>query len=386
MILHLDMDAFFASVEERDNPRLRGKCIIVGKQSRRSVVAAANYEARKFGVHSAMPMYQARQKCPDAVFLPPRMDRYKELSNKIISLLKEFSPLVEPVSIDEAYLDITGCTRLHGSPAELGIKIKKNIKETLNLTCSIGIAPNKFLAKIASDMDKPDGLTIIMPDKALQFIESLPIDKVPGVGQTTKRQLELIGIKTLADVKKYPEKTLFKRLGKFGRRLMELSACIDDSPVTVQRPPQSISSEKTLPEDTVDKTLLNKYLLVQAEKVGEELRKKQLRAKTITLKIKHADFKQATRSLTLSAPTQSTKTIYASAGNLLNAYRVIKKVRLIGVGASGLVPAPTPVQLDIFPDGEKQNLSWENVDKAVDAITKKFGKDIIKRATLSKPR
>jgi len=384
MILHIDMDAFFASVEELDNPHLKGRCVIVGKQTRRSVVAAANYEARKFGVHSAMPMYQAKQKCPDAIFLPPRMGRYKELSNKIISLLKEFSPLVEPVSIDEAYLDITGCTRLQGGPAELGLKIKKKIKETLNLTCSVGIAPNKFLAKIASDMDKPDGLTVIKPDKAMQFIESLPIHKVSGVGRKTNKQLELIGIKTLGDVKKYPEKMLLKKLGKFGQKLRELSACIDNSPVTPRQPPKSVSSEKTLPGNTGDKKLLEDYLLAQAEDVGRELRKLGVKATTITLKIKRADLKRVTRSLTLTVPTHSSKTIYTEAANLLRAYKMTKEIRLIGIGVSGLVPAATPVQLDIFADGKKKNLSWENVDKAVDAITKKYGKDVIKRATLSK--
>lgn len=384
MILHIDMDAFFASVEQLDNPQHKGRCVIVGGQSARSVVAAASYEARKFGVHSAMPIYQAKEKCPDAIFLPPRMDRYKELSNKIISLLKEFSPLVEPVSIDEAYLDITGCTRLQGGPVELGFKIKNQIKKTLNLTCSVGIAPNKFLAKIASDMDKPDGLTAIMPDKAMQFIEALPVCKVPGVGRKTNKQLELIGIKTLGDVKKYPEKMLLKRLGKFGQKLRELSTCLDNSPVTPRRPPKSASSEKTLPENTGDKKLLETYLLAQAEGVGRELRKLGVKATTITLKIKQADFKRVTRSFALTVPTQSSKPIYTEAAKLLRAYKMTKKIRLIGIAASGFVPAATPVQMDIFAGGKNKSLSWENVDKTMDAITKKFGKDVIKRATLSK--
>ncbi len=383
MILHIDMDAYYASVEQLDNPGIAGKCVIVGGLSGRSVVSAASYEARKFGIHSAMPMYQARQKCPHGIFIRPRMDRYKALSQKIMSLLESFSPCVEPVSIDEAYVDIAGCERLHGEPREIAVSIKQKIKETVNLTCSVGIGANKFIAKIASDMNKPDGLTIILPDQTPQFIENLPIQKVPGVGETRRRQLEDMGIKTLGDVRKYPEKMILKKLGKFGQRLLELSAGIDDSPVTPGSRHKSVSTEETLPQDIDDKKLLSNYLLVQAESVARELRKKDLRAKTITLKIKHADFKQVTRSVTLPAPTQSSETVYMTASKLLRAYKIITKVRLIGVGASGLVSASVPVQMDIFENTEKRSHNWEKVGRAVDTITQKFGKDVIKRGTLS---
>lgn len=386
MILHIDMDAFFASVEQLDNPHLKGKCVIVGGLSNRSVVSAASYEARKFGIHSAMPMYRAKQKCPRGIFLPPRMNRYKEVSKKIMSLLKTFSPLVEPVSIDEAYMDITGCKRLHGKPEEVALNIKKKIKETVNLTCSVGIAPNKFLSKIASDMDKPDGLTIIMPDNVQQFIEFLPIYKVPGVGKKMKKHLELMGIKMLGDVKKYPEKMLLKRFGKFGQRLIKLSACIDNSPVTPCRHHKSVSSEETLSEDTRDKKLLNNYLLMHSENVVRELRRMGVRAKTITLKIKHADFQQVTRSVTLTDPTQSSETIYMHAVRLLRTYKIIKKIRLIGVGASGLFSDAVPLQMDLFDGEKKRNRNWEEVDKAIDIIIQKYGKDAIKRATLKKSK
>lgn len=377
------MDAYFASVEQLDNPDLAGKCVIVGGLSGRSVVSAASYEARKFGIHSALPMYQARQKCPHGIFIRPRMDRYKALSRKIMSLLKDFSPCVEPVSIDEAYVDIIGCEKLLGEPREIAFRIKQKIKESFNLTCSVGIGANKFIAKIASDMNKPDGLTIILPDQTQQFIENLPIHKVPGVGKTRHRQLEDMGIKTLGDARKYPEKMILKKLGKFGQRLLKLSYGTDDSPVTPISRRKSVSTEETLPQDIDDKKLLGNYLLMQSESVARELRKKNLRTKTITLKIKHADFKQATRSITLHAPTQSSETVYKTASKLLRAYRIITKVRLIGVGVSGLVSASVPVQMDIFENVKKRSDSWEKVDKTVDTITQKFGKDVIKRGTLS---
>jgi len=382
MILHIDMDAFYASVEQLDNPELKGKCIIVGGTSKRGVVSAASYEARKFGVHSAMPMYQAKQKCSEGIFLFPRIDRYKEVSKKIMSLLNNFSPLIETVSIDEAYIDITGCETIYGEPEEIGLQIKKKIKESVNLTCSIGIAPNKFLAKIASDMDKPDGLFIIMPDKVQHFIESLPLLKVPGVGRTSFKHLEQIGIQTLRDVKKYPEKMLMKRLGKFGQRLIELSKGIDNSPVEPYAKRKSISREETLKEDTREKKLLSKYLLRQSEKVGRDLRRLGVKGKTVTLKIKRSDFKQVTRRTTIDIPTQSSKVIYIEAKKLLDAYKILKKIRLIGLGVSGLVSDDLPIQMNLFSNNKKKNSSWEKVDRAVDTITKKYGKDVITRATL----
>ena len=382
MILHIDMDAFYASVEELDNPLLKGRCIIVAGQSERSVVSAANYEARKFGVHSAMPVFQAREKCPEAIFLPPRMGRYKELSAKFMSILREFSPLVEPVSIDEAYVDVTGCGRLLGGVREIARSIKKRIKEKLNLTCSLGAAPNKFLAKIASDMDKPDGLTIIMPENVRQFIEFLPIHKVPGVGKNTHDKLKLLGIKTLGDVKKYPEEILLKKFGKFGRRLMELADGIDRSVVTPGSETKSVSSEETLLEDTDDKQVLKRYILKQAEKVGRELRKLDIRARTISIKIKHSDFKQVTRSVTIKDPTQSSEVIIGEAFQLLESYRLPKKARLIGVGVFNLVSEAEPIQIDIFKRDDTKNSNWKKLDKAIDTITDKFGADVIKRASL----
>ncbi len=382
MILHIDMDAFFASVEELDNPLLKGKCVIVGGQSERGVVSAANYAARKLGVHSAMPVFQAREKCPEAIFLPPRMGRYKEVSAKFMAILREFSPLVEPVSIDEAYVDIKGCGRLFGGINEIALSIKKRIRERLNLSCSLGAAPNKFLAKIASDMDKPDGLTIIMPENVQQFIGSLPIHKVPGVGKNTQDRLKLLGIRTLGDVKKYPAEILQKKFGKFGRRLMELADGIDRSVVIPVSKTKSVSAEETLLRDTYDKQVLRKYILKQAERVGRELRKLDVKARTISVKIKHSDFKQITRSATIQGPTQSSEVIIREAFQLLENYRMPKEARLIGVGVSNLVSEAEPVQADIFESHDSENSNWEKLDEAIDTITGKFGADVIKRASL----
>ena len=384
MILHIDMDAFYASVEQLDNPDLKGKCIIVGGRSNRGVVSAASYEARKYGIRSAMPIFMAKQKCPQGVFVSPRMKRYKEISKEIMKLLFNFSPLVEPISIDEAYMDISGARRLLGSPEQVGMHIKEKIKEKVNLTCSVGIAPNKFLAKIASDMKKPDGLFIITPDEAHEFIKSLPIYRVPGIGKKTGVHLKNLNISTLGDVKKYPKKLLLKRLGKFGQRLVELSNCIDHSPVIPFAQRKSVSTERTLAVDTRDLTILKNFVLRHSEEVGRELRKLKVKAKTITLKLKSEDFKQITRSTTIDKPTQSTKTIYSTASNLLLNYRLRKKIRLIGVGASGLMPAAMPHQAELFEQNKKMGDNWEKVERAVDAIIEKFGQDAVKRATLTK--
>ena len=380
MILHIDMDAFYASVEQLDYPEYKGKCIIVGGSSSRGVVSAASYEARKCGVHSAMPIFQAKQKCPHGIFVRPRIKRYKEISDSVMSLLKDFSPIVEQVSIDEAYMDISGTERLLGPPEQVGALIKKRIQENISLTCSVGIAPVRFLAKIASDLEKPDGLTIIPQDEIETFIASLPIRKVPGVGKVTFDQLNLLGIKYLGDIKKHSVELLIKRLGKYGKRLLELSNGNDSTAITPDVGHKSVSTEHTLSEDTQDKFYLNKFLLKHSIEVAKELRKLDVCAKTITLKIKHTDFKLVTRSITISAPTHSSDKIYREASQLLAKYHLDKKVRLIGVGASNFAESGSPVQMDIFESSKKKNNNWEKIDKALDSISEKFGKKAVKRA------
>jgi DNA polymerase IV len=382
MILHIDMDAFYASVEQRDRPELKGVCVVVGGSSNRGVVSTASYEARKFGVHSAMPIFQAKKLCPDAVFLFPRMNHYRTVSGQIMEILSAYSPRMEAVSIDEAYLDISGCERSLGSAQSIAAEIKQRIKAKIGLTCSIGVAPSKFLAKIASEMDKPDGLHIIHPDEVTGIIDTLPIAKVPGVGKKTAEILTGLQIKTLGDVKRYPRETLVRRLGKYGYRLAELAAGVDTEAVSPDREIKSISSEVTLPADTDDVETLCGHLLHQADDVGRQLRAKGVRAKTITIKIKHADFKQVTRSLTVSLPTQSADSIYRAATDLLKACPLTSKVRLIGVGASGLLSQSVPKQMDLFGGKKQKSMSWEKVETALDDIDRKFGKGSVRKARL----
>jgi DNA polymerase-4 len=348
------------------------------------VVSAASYEARQYGVHSAMPIFQAREKCPGGVYIPPRMARYRQISEKVMAILQTFSPLVEPVSIDEAFMDITGCERLQGSPEEIARAIKADIRGQLNLTCSVGGAPVRFLAKIASDMNKPDGMTIISPQEVPGFIRTLPIDKVPGVGKNALERLHRLGIHFLGDVSEFSLHGLEKTLGRFGRRLAELAAGKDRTPVSPDSERKSISSEITLDRNTRDREQLKKILLQQSQIVARGLREHAFRARTITLKIKQADFRQFTRNKTMATPTQSSETIYKAAVALFERCRFGQDVRLIGVGASGFVNDAVPVQMDMFPSpaGPGEN-TWEKVDQALDRISRKFGDAAVQRANLA---
>jgi DNA polymerase-4 len=384
MILHVDMDAFYASVEQLDNPWLKGRCVIVGGTGGRGVVSAASYEARAFGVRSAMPIFQARPLCPQGVFIHPRMDRYQEVSGEVMAVLQEFSPLVEQVSIDEAFMDLSGTERLHGPPDEVGRILKKRILEAVHLTCSVGVAPNRFLAKIASDFRKPDGLTVIHPDQVADFIDRLPIGKVPGVGPKTQPKVAEFGIRFLGDIRKFPEATLESIFGSYGRRLLDLSRGIDPTPITPDSPAKSVSSECTLEEDTREKTALTRCLLEQAEEVAAGLRKEGVKARTVVLKIKHADFKLCTRRTTFASPTQSSKELYRHALRLLEEYRITQKIRLIGLGATGFVPADAPRQQELFAGEKRSRDGWEKMDRTVETIKSKFGDKVIQRATLKK--
>ena len=381
MIFHIDMDAFYASVEILDNPELKGKPVIVGGLSGRGVVAAASYEARKYGVHSAMPMFQALKKCPDARVVLPRKSRYKQVSQNVMDILRSFSPLVEQVSIDEAYLDAGGCSRLFGPVDILAGEIKNKIKERIHLTCSVGIAPVKFLAKIASDINKPDGLTLISPERAMDFVCSLPIGKAPGVGPRLFQELRTLGVSTLGDIQKIPEKFLTDKFGKFGKRLKELSMGIDESRVVPFSVPKSVSSEETLDFDTLDRELLKQHLLYQADEVGRQLRKAGVRAKTVSIKLKYSDFHQITRSITLKKPTCSSNTLFHEAFRLFETCELIKKVRLIGIGASGFVCTHHPVQMTLFEMPNPVDQNWEKVEKTMDLIQGRFGEKMFRRAT-----
>jgi len=384
MIIHVDMDAFFASVEQLDHPELRGKPVMVAGMEARGVVAAASYEARRFGVHSAMPVFQARQKCPLGIFVPPRRSRYHEVSQQVMAVLASFTPVIEPISIDEAFLDVTGCGTLFGTPREMGMKIKERISSETGLTCSVGIAPLKFLAKIASDMNKPDGLTCIAPVDVDAFIRTLAVRKISGVGPHTAAVLEKMGILTLGDVRAVSREILVNRLGKYGHRLFDLSRGIDRSSVVVARPVKSISAEETLAVDITDRESLKKILLRQSEDVGRQLRQNGCKARTVVLKVKYYDFQQQTRQKKLSDPTFASEKLFEAAATLLDDFPLKKPVRLIGVGVTDLASPGHARQMDLFAvDDRKRTEKWEKVDTTVDAITDKFGNNAIKKAGIT---
>ncbi len=375
-ILHIDMDAFYASIEQLANPALKGKPVIVGGGTR-GVVSTASYEARTFGIHSAMPIFQAKRLCPHGVYLPVRMKRYQDVSARIMAYLRKVSPIVEQVSIDEAFLDLTGTERLLGDPVILAKKIKKWILDETCLTCSIGVAPNRFLAKIASDWEKPDGLTVIREDQVEDFLKDLPVGKLPGVGKKVMKILQGLGITRTGDLSKLPEGILAKRFGKFGRRLAELSRGIDSSAIVPHSEPKSISSEYTLEQDTDDVMILKKSLLAEAETVGRRLRRHGLKGRTITLKLKYSDFRLITRNRTIESPTDSTKVITDTAFELLTHETRPLKVRLIGVGVSNFETSIQ--QMPLFHKATGCDEKQTRVDRAMDAVSERFGKDILRR-------
>ncbi len=384
MILHVDMDAFFASVEQRDNPTLKGKPIVVSGHSKRSVVSTASYEARKFGIHSAMPVFQAKQRCPHLIILPGSRHKYAMDSKRIMAILREFSPMVEPVSIDEAYLDIRGCEKLFGPPRTIAGKIKTAIFNELALTCSIGIAPVRFLAKIASDMDKPAGVTFIPRDKVEEVINTLPIQKVPGVGRKAMALMASLQINTLGDIRKFDRSLLTRKFGKMGSRLYQLALGIDDTAVETTSVRKSISSETTLAEDISDPAQVRTILLAHAQRVGRDLRKKEWVCRHVSIKIKFSDFTQITRGKKTPSWISSSNAVFDEAVALFDKVILKKKIRLIGVGVSDFQHKSEPVQMSLLPDPDENfEKQWKNVDHAVDSISQKFGSDVVKKASLN---
>ncbi|MEX2573797.1 MAG: DNA polymerase IV [Balneolaceae bacterium] len=352
-ILHIDMDAFFASVEQRDFPEFRGKPVVVGGNPRgRGVVAAASYEARKYGIHSAMPAAQAVRLCPHVIFLTPRFDVYRLISLQIREILYEYTPLVEPLSLDEAYLDITG-TRQSTLPAPLiAREIKKRIKQETGLTASAGVAPNKFLAKIASDMDKPDGLFVIPPEKALLFLEELKIEKFHGVGKATKRKMESLGIENGKDLRDRDVVELVKKFGKAGYHYYRIVRGLDNREVKPDRIRKSIGKEQTFTEDMSDPEEIRTFLTELADKVASSLRRHDAAGKTVTLKARYKNFETVTRSATMKHFVQDPGEIARIATGLLDQTEAGKrKVRLLGITLSSL-------NLDEFRLGEQLEISF----------------------------
>ncbi len=337
-ILHIDMDAFFASVEQRDFPELRGLPVIVGgKPESRGVVAACSYEARKFGVHSAMPCSQAAKLCKDAIFVPHRFDAYREASAGIHTVFKRFTELIEPLSLDEAYLDVTERAAELGSATEVALQIKQQIKDELNLTASAGVSFNKFLAKIASDMDKPNGLYVIRPEAAEDFVEQLDIRKFFGVGKVTEQKMHKLGIYTGADLKRWSEVELQTEFGQSGAYYYRVARGIDERPVRTHRIRKSIGKETTFSSNLIDKAAIWQTLLGIAERIEAILESKQLMAKTVTLKVKYSDFTLNTRSKTHDTGLVSKEQISGALPELLRKTEVgTRPIRLIGITLANL--------------------------------------------------
>ena len=380
-IIHIDMDAFYASIEQRDHPEWKGKPVIVGGAAeKRGVVSAASYEARRFGVHSAMPTAQARRLCPEGIFLPVRMERYQEVSLQIQEILRQYTPLIEPLSLDESFLDVTGSEKLFGPALEMARDMKRKILETTGLTASAGVAPNKFLAKIASDWRKPDGLFEIRPEEVQAFLQDLPIGKLWGVGKRTEEVLRKMGISRVGQLATFPAEWIEKKLGKYGLELMALARGEDDRPVVPHCRPKSISQEETFTPDLADGEEMSRVLLDQAERVGWELRKQKLRGFTVTLKVRYPDFSLVTRSLSLPYPTDQGIEIYEAAMKLLLRTEALqRRARLLGLGVSNLRHREDPEQMTLF---EAQREKVERSLAAVDRIWEKFGPQAIQRASL----
>ena len=377
-IIHLDMDAFYPAVEVLDNPALKGMPVIVGGSRERGVVSSASYEARQFGVHSAQPMATAMRLCPQGVFLPGRMARYREISGQIFDIFFRFTPLVEPLSIDEAFLDVTGSARLFGPAADIARTIKRTVREEIGLTVSAGLAPLKFVAKIASDMDKPDGLTIVPPDRVREFLNPLPISRMWGVGRVTQAALTRLNIRTFQDLSRTSPDLLERHFGKAGLQMHRLSMGIDHREVETEHDAKSIGREETFSSDIRDKREIQKALLFLADKVAKRMRKQGASGKTVTLKVKYGDFTLKTRSETLSRPTDDGGEIYATVCRLLAKTEAgSKPIRLLGVSLSHLHARGE--QLSLF---DPTPLKRKDLNRALDRLHEKFGENSVLPGTL----
>ena len=376
------MDAFYPSVEVLNNPALKGKPVIVGGSKERGVVSSASYEARKFGIHSAQPIAKAKRLCPDGIFLPVRMSRYQEVSKQVFEIFHRFTPLVEPISIDEAFLDVTGSIRLFGQPENIAKKIKQIIFAETGLTISAGVASSKFVAKIASDIDKPDGLTVVHPDGVGDFLASLPVKKMWGVGKVTQLLLSRLNIHTFRDLRQTPVKVLEKKFGKHGVKIHLLAMGVDKRDVIPEHDVKSIGHEQTFLQDIISLDVAQKEILALGNKVARRIRHKGLKGKTITLKVKYSDFVQITRSTTLPKSTDDGLEIYSVACRLLEKTEVTKKpIRLLGISLSQLSFLGIETQLSLF-DQDQSSQKRQRLNTTLDSLCEKFGDQSVLPATL----
>jgi len=376
-ILHVDMDAFYASVEQRDDPSLRGKPVVVGGQTR-GVVAAASYEAREFGIRSAMPMRDALRRCPDLHRVAPRMSHYQDVSAEVFAVFHEFTPLVEGLSLDEAFLDVTQSLQLFGDEVTIAAEIKKRILERTRLTASVGVAPNKLVAKISSDLDKPDGLVVVTCENMREILDPLPVQVIPGIGKETLARLKRIPIITVRDLRLASDRDLKPVFGKFTRRTRDRASGIDDRPVISSRADKSISAEETFDRDLANRKEMHRHLLRLSERTAGRLRARELVAGTVQVKIRQADFTSYTRQRALRPPGNGTEAIYHAAITLLDDWLAEfpgTKVRLLGVGGSELARDAQP---DLF--APQVSAGGSQLDQTVDRIRDKFGDLSLARA------
>ena len=377
VILHVDMDAFFASIAQLDHPELRGKPVLTGGDGPRGVVTTASYEARPYGCKSAMPMAVAKRLCPQAVVVKVPGQRIREVSGRMFDVLDEFTPVVQPVSVDEAFLDVTGSTRLLGDAVTIAKRLKARIKEETKLTASVGVSFNKFLAKLASDMDKPDGLTVITPERVDEVLLPLPVERLWGVGPATAGRFQQLGLHTLGDVRKLTLEQLRSRFGVSGDHYWRLVRGLDERAVVPDRQAKSIGHEQTFGEDLEDPQAVREVLLGQVEAVGRRLRKHRLLARGVGLKIRFGDFETISRSATLERATDLTDDLWVAAAAVFDKWtrEAFRPVRLIGVHADRLTDAPE--QLDLFEQGDRDRK--KRLDATLDRIAEKFGKGAVHR-------
>jgi DNA polymerase-4 len=394
-ILHVDLDAFYASVEVLDNPALAGQPVLVGGTGPRGVVAAASYEARRFGVHSAMPMGRARRLCPQAVVLPPRFDAYAAKSRAVHEIFAAFTPVIEPIALDEAFLDVTGARRLFGTGAEIGAAIRARVRAETGLTASVGVAPNKLMAKLASDDAKPDGMLVVEPGGELAFLHPHPVGRLWGVGPATLARLERFGVETIGDLAALPEASLVDALGRaHGHQLHELACGRDERPVEPDRETKSIGQEETFPRDVADREALRREVRRMAERVGTRLREQgvplegqvlppSLAGRTVTLKVRFPDFRTITRSTTLPEPFSVSSEIARLALALLDKVDTAGGVRLLGVSVSNLA-AGAAHQGSLFSEETTPDPEGP-IQSVVDEVRARFGSDALGRAATVEP-
>jgi DNA polymerase-4 len=379
-ILHVDMDAFFASVEQRRRPELRGRPVVVGGTGPRGVVSSASYEARAYGVRSAMPGRQAQRLCPGAVFLPPDMSAYAEASRAVMAIFFDVTPLVEPISVDEAFLDVSGAVRLFGPPRQIARTIRARVAAEQRLTCSVGVASTKFMAKLASTRAKPDGLLVVPVAEALAFLHPLGVEALWGVGEKSAELLRRLGLRTVGDVAQAPIGLLRRALGPAAaEHLHELAQGRDPRPVSPERVDKSVGAETTFDVDISDPEPIRRALLALAERVGARLRAAGMAGRTIAVKVRFADFRTVSRSRTLTTPTDVAREIFDVAWQLSRDAAGSAALRLVGVRAEGLVPASTAARQPTI--GEREQ-GWREAERAGDAVTARFGRGAVGPASL----